>query len=47
MENNDQKRKPGRPRKSIGRIAKSKMQAASSDTSGYSQARQRIKSGCI
>ncbi len=41
-ENNDQKRKPGRPRKSIGRIAKSKMQSASSDTSGYSQARQRI-----
>jgi hypothetical protein len=34
--------KPGRPRKSIGRIQKSKTQSISSDTSGYSQARQRL-----
>ncbi len=35
-------RKAGRPRKSAGRIAKSKTQSISRDTSGYSQARQRL-----
>ena len=41
-ENPSQARKPGRPRKSIGRVAKSKMKEISLDTSGYSKARQRL-----
>ena len=36
------KRKAGRPRKTIGRIAKSKTVGISRDTSGYSQARIRL-----
>lgn len=36
------KRKAGRPRTSLGRIAKSKTKSISRDTSGYSQARQRL-----
>ncbi len=36
------KRKVGRPRKSLGRIGKNKRKELSSDTSGYSKARQRL-----
>jgi hypothetical protein len=41
-QNLNQKRKAGRPRKTIGRIAKSKIDIISRDTSGYSQARIRL-----
>ncbi len=41
------KRKPGRPKKTAGRIAKSKRQPISRDTSGYSQARQRLPTNTI
>lgn len=41
-ENPSQPRGPGRPRESIGRVAKSKTKEISFDTSGYSKARQRI-----
>ncbi len=41
-ENPSQPREPGRPRESIGRVAKSKTKEISFDTSGYSKARQRI-----
>jgi len=40
--NPSQPRKPGRPRESIGRVAKSKTKEISFDTSGYSKARQRL-----
>jgi DDE family transposase len=36
------KRKRGRPRQSVGRIAKSKIEEISTDTSGFSQARKRL-----
>ncbi len=38
----EQSNKPGRPRKSFARIPVSKTKEISSDTSGYSQARQRL-----
>jgi len=41
-QNPTQAKKRGRPRQSIGRVAKSKTKSISLDTSGYSQARKRL-----